>query len=130
MSAWYQVGKGIAFGLLIIMMTVLVTSFAAATILSLTPIKELDMAHWLEGVTFIILLIGGMVGGAVSKRKGLIVGLVIGLTFFSVSLLLSKEQGIDIWLSSWLRGVLILFISMVGGIVGINLFGGQKEKKG
>ncbi|MGD7044088.1 TIGR04086 family membrane protein [Jeotgalibacillus proteolyticus] len=126
MSEWLKIGKGITYGVIVIAIAVLTISIIMATLLALTPLKELEMEKWLNGSMFAVVLTGSIVGGAVSKVKGLFVGGIIGVIMAALSFLLSAEGAA--WTESILHASLTLFISLVGGIAGVNLFGGKGEK--
>ncbi|PPA71522.1 TIGR04086 family membrane protein [Jeotgalibacillus proteolyticus] len=121
-----QIGKGITYGVVVIALSVLFISIIVAALLALTPVKELDMTKWLNGSMFAVVLTGAIVGGAVSKKKGLLVGAFIGLIMTALSFLLTTQGAI--WTSSLIQTSLTLFISIVGGIAGVNLFGGAREQ--
>ena len=127
MSTWIQVGKGLAYGVVVIALSVLAISILIATLLALTPLKEFDMTKWMNGSMFGVVLIGSIVGGAVSKKKGLFVGALIGLVMVGLSVLLTAQD--TLWTSSLIQGALTLFISIVGGVAGVNLFGNVKEQR-
>ncbi|WP_165967107.1 TIGR04086 family membrane protein [Jeotgalibacillus sp. S-D1] len=127
MSTWLRIGKGITYGVIVIALTVLCISIIMATLLALTPLKELEMTKWLNGTMFGVILAGAIVGGAVSKVKGLLVGAMIGLLMIAMSFLLTAQG--TLWTSSLIQSSLTFFISIVGGIAGVNLFGGKQDKR-
>lgn len=127
MSTWLRIGKGITYGVIVIALSVLCISIIIATLLALTPLKELEMTKWLNGTMFAVILAGAIVGGAVSKVKGLLVGAMIGLLMIAMSFLLTAQG--TLWTSSLIQSSLTFFISIVGGIAGVNLFGGKQDKR-
>ncbi|MEW9500547.1 TIGR04086 family membrane protein [Jeotgalibacillus marinus] len=125
MTTWVQIGKGITYGIVVIASSILSISIVIATLLAFTSLKELEMATWLNGAMFVVVLAGAIVGGAVSKKKGLLVGAAIGLLMVGLSLYLTAQG--TLWTSSLIQGSLTFFIAIVGGVAGVNLFGETRE---
>ena len=125
MTTLIQIGKGITYGIVVIASSILSISIVIATLLAFTSLKELEMATWLNGAMFVVVLAGAIVGGAVSKKKGLLVGAVIGLLMVGLSLYLTAQG--TLWTSSLIQGSMTFFIAIVGGVAGVNLFGETRE---
>ena len=113
--------KIIGFGVIISALISIAFIFVFALVLTTTNLNP-QMALPLSSVS---LGIGSFFGGKYSAKKigekGYLWGLIIGLLTFFINLLVSLIfNASEITLFSFIRFIIILIMSMLGGIIGIN----------
>ncbi|KGA96509.1 membrane protein [Alkalihalobacillus alcalophilus ATCC 27647 = CGMCC 1.3604] len=126
MESYRNFFPAVVMGLLTIFSVAVVFSLIAATILSLTNLTEHSLDWLIKIVAFLTILIGGLVAGAKSKSKGLMIGAVTAILFTLITFLvqfLGYDQAFTTEQYMYHGGYLL--IGALGGMVGVNLFGGN-----
>lgn len=117
-------GNAILYGTLSIFIFAIISSFIFAFILRFTALQESSIQYVIIAMSFIALFAGGFIAGGKGKQKGWILG---GLTGFIYSLIIFLYQflGLDSLFNveQIIYYVCYILISMMGGILGVNLSG-------
>ncbi|EGL81629.1 hypothetical protein CathTA2_2992 [Caldalkalibacillus thermarum TA2.A1] len=109
-------------GLLTIIVILLSLSLIFSLVLYFTSLPETTLQWFLMPTTLVTVLIGGLIAGYQSGRKGWYFGGLTGLGFILLSWLLSYlgyETPISVYTLLQYAGFLL--IAMLGGIIGVNL---------
>ena len=119
-----KMGNAILYGTLSIFIFAIISSFIFAFILRFTALQESSIQYVITAMSFIALFAGGFIAGGKGKQKGWILG---GLTGFIYSLIIFLYQflGLDglFNVEQIIYYVCYILISMMGGILGVNLSG-------
>lgn len=105
-------------GVAVAFLVALVASAVVAVVLAFTP--ELKVSHsTLLLLNYLSVLTGGLVGGKAARRRGWLVGLLIGVIYALIILAFSQIQGQP--LVATLQGLLITaLLGLLAGTVGVN----------
>ena len=107
--------------LAIVLTAIFMTIYAA--ILSFTDISENTIIPVVIVLTGISLLIGSSISTISLKRKGMLNGSLVGLTYMLILYFISSciQWNFSINLYSIIMVAVGVFMGMVGGIIGVNL---------
>ncbi|GAF65901.1 TIGR04086 family membrane protein [Alkalihalobacillus trypoxylicola] len=116
----------VVFGLFTIFVIAIVFSLVASLLLSMTNLTEHSLDWLIKVVAFIAILMGGMVAGAKSKSKGLLIGALTTI-LFTLVIFLAQYLGYDqaFTTEQYLYHGGYLLVGAFGGMIGVNLFGEQ-----
>lgn len=119
-----KIGNAILYGTITIFIFVFFSSIVFAFILRFTSMQESSLQYIMTALSFFALFTGGFIAGRKGKQKGWLLG---GLTGFIYSLIIFLYQflGLDSLfnLEQVIYYVCYILISMMGGILGVNLSG-------
>ena len=119
-----KIGNAILYGTISIFIFAIISSFIFAFILRFTALQETSIQYVITAMSFIALFVGGFIAGGKGQQKGWFLG---GLTGFIYSLLIFLYQflGLDSLFNveQIIYYVCYILISMMGGILGVNLSG-------
>ena len=119
-----KIGYAILYGTISIFIFAIISSFIFAFILRFTALQETSIQYVITAMSFIALFIGGFIAGGKGQQKGWFLG---GLTGFIYALLIFLYQflGLDSLFNveQIIYYVCYILISMMGGILGVNLSG-------
>lgn len=117
-----RLGMGIMYGVSTNVIAILLFGIIFGALLRFTSITEDSLAWIFVIFSFVILLIGGTVAGAVAKHKGYLVGMATAI-IFSLLVLSAQYLGLDQGFSNqqWMTHGGFLLTSMLGGMLGTNL---------
>jgi putative membrane protein (TIGR04086 family) len=119
-----KIGNAILYGTIAIFIFVIISSFIFAFILRFTSLQESSVKYIITALSFIALFVGGFIAGGKGKQKGWLLG---GLTGFIYSLIVFLYQflGLDSLFNfeQIIYHVCYILISMMGGILGVNMGG-------
>jgi putative membrane protein (TIGR04086 family) len=119
-----KIGYAILYGTISIFIFAIISSFIFAFILRFTALQETSIQYVIIAMSFIALFAGGFIAGGKGEQKGWFLG---GLTGFIYSLLIFLYQflGLDSLFNveQIIYYVCYILISMMGGILGVNLSG-------
>ncbi|MDQ0339521.1 putative membrane protein (TIGR04086 family) [Caldalkalibacillus uzonensis] len=114
--------RPVLMGLLFIIMILLSLSLIFSLVLHFTSVPETSLQWFLLPTTLITVLIGGLIAGYQSGRKGWYFGGLTGLGFIVLSWLFSflgYDASVSLYTLMLYSGFLL--IAMLGGIIGVNL---------
>ncbi|WP_144473986.1 TIGR04086 family membrane protein [Bacillus pumilus] len=119
-----QIGKGILSGLMAIFIVMIVTSLLVSLMLTFTSMQEASFKWMIMLLSFVALLLGGIISGGKAKERGWLIGAITSLTF-SVTVFLFQYLGFGETFSpeQFIYHGAFLGICMFGGMIGVNLRG-------
>jgi putative membrane protein (TIGR04086 family) len=119
-----KIGYAVLYGTISIFIFAIISSFIFSFILRFTALQETSIQYVITAMSFIALFIGGFIAGGKGQQKGWFLG---GLTGFIYALLIFLYQflGLDSLFNveQIIYYVCYILISMMGGILGVNLSG-------
>jgi putative membrane protein (TIGR04086 family) len=119
-----KIGYAVLYGTISIFIFAIISSFIFAFILRFTALQETSIQYVITAMSFIALFIGGFIAGGKGQQKGWFLG---GLTGFIYALFIFLYQflGLDSLFNveQIIYYVCYILISMMGGILGVNLSG-------
>jgi putative membrane protein (TIGR04086 family) len=119
-----KIGYAVLYGTISIFIFAIISSFISSFILRFTALQETSIQYVITAMSFIALFIGGFIAGGKGQQKGWFLG---GLTGFIYALLIFLYQflGLDSLFNveQIIYYVCYILISMMGGILGVNLSG-------
>ena len=119
-----KIGNAVLYGTISIFIFAIISSSIFAFILRFTALQETSIQYVITAMSFIALFIGGFIAGGKGQQKGWFLG---GLTGFIYALLIFLYQflGLDSLFNveQIIYYVCYILISMMGGILGVNLSG-------
>lgn len=109
-------------GLLVVLSIILVCSVLISLLLRFTTVNESSFTWIIIGLSFIALFFGGFISGKKGRQKGWILGAGTGL-LFTLVVFLVQYLGYQLKFDSeqYLYHLGYIIISLVGGILGVNL---------
>ncbi|MBR3118388.1 TIGR04086 family membrane protein [Oceanobacillus profundus] len=116
------------YGWIVVLGIILLSSVVLALVLQFTAFDEPGLKWTTLIIGILALFLGGITAGAKGKSKGWLIGTTIGLGFTLLIFLvqyLGYQQGFSLEQSIHHLG--FLAAALVGGIIGVNLIGGQVE---
>ncbi|MFL0435728.1 TIGR04086 family membrane protein [Bacillus pumilus] len=119
-----QIGKGILSGLMAIFIVMIVTSLLVSLMLTFTSMQEASFKWMIMILSFVALLLGGIISGGKAKERGWLIGAITSLTF-SLTVFLFQYLGFGetFSLEQFIYHGAFLGICMFGGMIGVNLRG-------
>ena len=119
-----KIGYAVLYGTISIFIFAIISSSIFAFILRFTALQETSIQYVITAMSFIALFIGGFIAGGKGQQKGWFLG---GVTGFIYALLIFLYQilGLDSLFNveQIIYYVCYILISMMGGILGVNLSG-------
>jgi putative membrane protein (TIGR04086 family) len=119
-----KIGYAVLYGTISIFIFAIISSFIFSFILRFTALQETSIQYVITAMSFIALFIGGFIAGGKGQQKGWFLG---GLTGFIYALFIFLYQflGLDSLFNveQIIYYVCYILISMMGGILGVNLSG-------
>ena len=119
-----KIGNAVLYGTISIFIFAIISSSIFAFILRFTALQETSIQYVITAMSFIALFIGGFIAGGKGQQKGWFLG---GLTGFIYALFIFLYQflGLDSLFNveQIIYYVCYILISMMGGILGVNLSG-------
>jgi putative membrane protein (TIGR04086 family) len=119
-----KIGYAVLYGTISIFIFAIISSFIFSFILRFTALQETSIQYVITAMSFIALFIGGFIAGGKGQQKGWFLG---GVTGFIYALLIFLYQllGLDSLFNveQIIYYVCYILISMMGGILGVNLSG-------
>ena len=110
-------------GLLISFAMTIISFLIFGLLLSLTNLSENTITPVIIVITGISILIGSSITCIKTRKKGLIIGGIIGISYFSIlyifSSILSNNYSINI--NSVIMMIVSFISGMIGGVIGVNL---------
>lgn len=119
-----KVGHAILYGTIAIFIFAVISSFIFAFILRFTALQESSIQYIITALSFIALFAGGFVAGGKGKQKGWLLGGLTGI-IYSLIIFLYQFLGLDSLFNveQIIYHVCYILISMMGGILGVNMSG-------
>jgi putative membrane protein (TIGR04086 family) len=124
-----KMGLALVFGFTTIIGIIVITSFIFSLILKFTNLQESSVSWILLAITFLALFIGGFVSGGKGKVKGWLSGGATGLLFTFIVFIfqyLGYDQPFTMQQLFYHIGLLVT--AMMGGIIGVNMFGHPRNE--
>ena len=119
-----KIGNAVLYGTISIFIFAIISSSIFAFILRFTALQESSIQYVITAISFIASFAGGFIAGGKGKQKGWLLG---GLTGFIYSLIIFFYQflGLDSLFNveQIIYHVCYILISMMGGILGVNMSG-------
>ncbi|MGM0921018.1 MAG: TIGR04086 family membrane protein [Bacillota bacterium] len=119
--------KAILYGLSSILMAALATSLLFSLLLKFTGLTEDSIKWFILGLSFLAVFIGGFIAGGKGKERGWLIG---GTTAILYTLIIFLFQFLGYGKTFTMEQTMYhggyLAISMLGGIMGVNLSGSSK----
>lgn len=112
-------GKSVILGILIFSFFALIYS----TLLSYTNINDQNIKNMTQMIVLLSIVGSSIYGSAVTKKKGWLFGVLIGLIFFALTYLMSaigggsQEMGIEQLMKLGFYAV----VGIIGGMIGVNI---------
>ncbi len=110
-------------GLLISFAMTIISFLIFGLLLSLTNLSESTITPVIIVITGTSILIGSSITCIKTRKKGLIIGGIIGISYFSIlyifSSILSNNYSINI--NSVIMMIVSFISGMIGGVIGVNL---------
>jgi putative membrane protein (TIGR04086 family) len=110
------------FGLISIFILQLVSSLLLSFVLRYTDILETSVSWIITLISFLTILIGGLIAGVKAGEKGWLIGGIMGLLFsaivYSIQISLANK---GFAASQWTFHAGFLAVAMLGGIIGVNM---------
>ncbi|ATW24345.1 TIGR04086 family membrane protein [Candidatus Formimonas warabiya] len=120
LSSTLPVGiKPVFRGLLVTYLLILILSLLLGLVFYFTPLSEIWMNSLGVAITTLSLFFGGRTAAKAAGNRGLFHGLIIGLIFVILMILISFCKDI-VWSSVALKSAYALLASVVGGISGVK----------
>lgn len=121
-------GSAILYGTLSIFVLALIFSFIFSLLLRFTALTESSLSYIILILSFISIFIGGIISGGKGKKQGWLVGGGTGL-LYTIIILLFQYLGHDnvFTIREWIQSFCYVIISMMGGILGVNISGGTEK---
>jgi len=115
-------GTAIMYGLAVIFVIAIVTSFIFATLLRFTSIQESSLTYIIMAISFLALFIGGFISGGKGKKQGLILGGGTGILYFLI-IFIFQYLGYDTLFTfkQWVYYACFIITAMMGGVLGVNV---------
>ena len=94
-----------------------------ATVLTCTDIKENTIPSVVLIISLISILIGSCISSRKIKKKGILNGAIVGITYISIIYILSSIllTGFSLNLYATIMIIGAVLAGMIGGIVGVNI---------
>ncbi|WP_050615891.1 TIGR04086 family membrane protein [Bacillus testis] len=123
-----KLGSAILYGTLTIFIIALLFSLLFSVLLRFTSLTESSLSYMILILSFLAIFFGGIVSGGRGKKQGWMLGGATGL-LYTVILLLFQYLGHDqaFTIREWIQSLCYIVVCMMGGILGVNLSGGNKE---
>ncbi|MGI5891951.1 MAG: TIGR04086 family membrane protein [Bacillota bacterium] len=106
-------------GIIAAIIIILVTSFIMSCVIFYTSLPESFMRPAVIIISVFALFMGGFIAGRKAQNRGLLHGLLVGLVFVVILLLLTLAQG-GSWSSFGIHSAYCLLASVIGGICGVK----------
>nr|WP_254660796.1 TIGR04086 family membrane protein [Bacillus sp. FJAT-27225] len=122
-----SMGRGILYGLVFIFAFALISSLVFSLLLRFTSLKEVSLEYIITAMSFIGLFGGGFLSGGKVGEKGWMLGGLTGLLYSFIIFLfqyLGHDKLFDV--EQIVYHVCYILISMMGGILGVNLAGPKR----
>ena len=110
------------FGLVSIFILQLISSLLFSFIFRYTDIVESSISWIITTISFLTILIGGLIAGGKSGEKGWIIGGIMGFLFSTIVYMIQislAHKGFAA--SQWTFHAGFLLIAMLGGMFGVNM---------
>lgn len=116
----------IIYGVTSIFILAIVASFIFSILLRFTTLTESSLSLVMMIVSFFSLFIGGFISGGKGKKQGIVLGGGTGILYLAI-ILLFQYLGHDSLLTAkqWIYYVCFLITATMGGILGVNMKGGE-----
>ncbi|MDO4581067.1 MAG: TIGR04086 family membrane protein [Bacillota bacterium] len=115
-SFFLHSAKSVAYGLIAAILLMLLLSLPAALIVQLTPLSESVLPGLAIVINALGVFAGGAVAGYVSKRHGLLIGLLTAALLLLVMLLFGSTTVTELPA----KCVYFMLCGMIGGVFGIR----------
>lgn len=124
-----RVGSSIIVGVGVIYVIAAICSLLFSLLLTFTSLQEAQVSLIITIISFVALFIGGFVAGGRGKEKGWLLGGLTGIIYTVINFLY-QYLGHDMFLSSeqLIYHVCFIIIAIMGGILGVNLFGNHRNQ--
>jgi putative membrane protein (TIGR04086 family) len=121
-------GTAVLYGIIFIFLFAAISSLIISLILRFTTVREGSLQYLTTALSFIGLFGGGFLSGGKRKQKGWLIGGLTGLVY-SLVIFLFQYLGYDriFNLEQLIYYICYTLISMMGGILGVNLSGGNSR---
>jgi putative membrane protein (TIGR04086 family) len=124
-----RLGYAIMFGLITIFIFAIATSLIFSLLLRFTSLQETSVAWIILTLSFLTLFIGGFVSGGKGKEKGWMLGGATGGAYTLVIFLFQYLGNDSLFtLHQLLFHLGFIGVAALGGIIGVNLSGGNTSK--
>lgn len=123
-----KMGSAILHGTLCIFILAVIFSLIFSLILRFTTLTESSLSYIILILSFISIFIGGLISGGKGKKQGWLLGGGTGL-LYTLIILLFQYLGMDSLFTAreWIQSLCYIIVSMMGGILGVNISGGEKQ---
>ncbi|WP_019242732.1 MULTISPECIES: TIGR04086 family membrane protein [Bacillus] len=123
-----KMGSAILYGTITIFIFALIFSLIFSILLRFTALTESSLSYIILILSFISIFIGGIISGGKGKKQGWLVGGGTGL-LYTLIILLFQYLGHDTSFTAreWIQSLCYILISMMGGILGVNISGGTEK---
>lgn len=123
-----QMTKSVFYGLAVIYVIAALSSLVFSLLLKFTSLSEQSLSWTITIISFICLFIGGFVSGGKGKEKGWLLGGLTGI-LYTLFNFLYQYLGFDALFSNTQMIYYACFIgtSILGGVIGVNVAGGNKS---
>ncbi|WP_223702948.1 TIGR04086 family membrane protein [Sutcliffiella deserti] len=117
------------YGLITIFMFAVAISFVFSLLLRFTSLQESSIAWIILTLSFLTLFIGGFVSGGKGKEKGWVLGATTGGAYTLVIFLFQYLGNDSLFtLHQMLFHLGFIGVATLGGIIGVNMSGGNVKK--
>ncbi len=124
-----RLGYAIMYGLITIFMFAVAISFVFSLLLRFTSLQESSIAWIILTLSFLTLFIGGFVSGGKGKEKGWVLGATTGGAYTLVIFLFQYLGNDSLFtLHQMLFHLGFIGVATLGGIIGVNMSGGNVKK--
>lgn len=116
----------IIYGVTSIFSFAIIASLIFSILLRFTTLTESSLSVIMLIVTFLSLFIGGFISGGKGKKQGILLGGGTGILYL-VIIILFQYLGHDSQFSAnqWIYYICFLITATMGGILGVNMKGGE-----
>lgn len=123
-----KMGSAIVYGTVSIFIFAIIFSLFFSLLLRFTSLTESSISYLILILSFISIFIGGLISGGKGKRQGLLLGGGTGL-LYTLIILAFQYLGFDQTFTAreWIQSLCYVLVCMMGGVLGVNLSGGNQK---